>query len=102
MIFSTMKEREEAFETIRERKPFKDLTESQNDFIEGMYEALQCVSDMADEYLIDTVLNKMVSEIKKEAVADMVKTIELTIAEFVVSFRDDNALTEEGEEDVQS
>lgn len=92
MIFTTLKERNETFDTIGKKEKFADLTERQNDCVQGMYLAIESLEHLKCEYEnSESKLEELVNEISTDAIEEAIQRIEIVIAEMVVSFRDSNA-----------
>lgn len=101
MIFTTYKEELRVMGIIRERKLFDDLKQDQNDVIYGAYQMLE----MVDSWLADYVdydkkplYEKALDSYLTEQSESLFRYMEGEIATMYVSFRDNNAVEEDGNE----
>lgn len=93
MIFATLKEYNEVLEKVENRQRFEDLTERQNDSLDGMYWSIEAVENLKCEYNMlesDTILEKIQKEIAIEVIDDCIKYITISALEMVAAFRDNN------------
>lgn len=101
MIFTTYKEEQRVIGIIGERKLFDDLTKEQNEAIWGAYQML----DMVDAWLADynefdnkSLYMSALDSYLKEQAESLIRYMEGEIANMYVSFRDNNAIEEDGNE----
>lgn len=93
MIFATLKDRNEVLEKIENKQRFEDLTERQNDSLDGMYWSIDAVENLKCEYGMlesDTLLEKIQKEIALEVIDDCIKHITIGALEMVAAFMDNN------------
>lgn len=95
MLFSTLKEHDAVFATIKKREPFNDLTTNQEAEIDGMYEAIQtieCIEPGIPELTFSgmNTINTAIEEVQKTTIEKVIEAIEYRIAETYAYLREQN------------